>query len=463
MSLDDDITTTITDSNIPVDITDKPILWDGNSARILGMINEAWEHYERKGLYVAYIQKRARVLSNGKLSVDHVSSIPLVMGTVEEPERTLLTICPPAAARITELNTWRATTAGGNRPAIVPITTMPTGAADSIIVQPLAVQAEGGKLLGSLHHVFGHAEPSPQLFRDARGDPHALITALRDLAANATTADTSVVSAEFDAAKVSGITGELSLEKVSNYAVRYERAKASLAPASRPTPAAEVELVNLMAFKDPSVREAYGLRTVTPPTSFQAAIAILKQILTSRLRAEQLDETMSGKTTQMGLMAKQVQTTTPQPAPAAPPPPQFDAKSALVAALKEMGVKDPSKLLKNLKKKGGKGAKDGKVTIPRNDSGKVLRWVDGMALCKCGGKHLYRDCDQKETETTGTAAAADLLQGLSSMKKEDLIAQVSALLGAQDKTPPLQGVCVLNETKESEAPCNECDEDSYRL
>jgi len=463
MPLDDDTTTTVTDPDIPVDITDQPILWDGNAARILGMLNEVWEHYERNGLYIAYIQKRARVLSNGKLAVDSVSSIPLVMGTVDEPERTLLNLCPPAAARIIEVNAARA--AAGD-PPITAITSMPPGAADSIIVQPLAVQTEGGKLLGSLHHVFGHAEPSPQLFRDARGDPHALVTALTTLANAATVADTAVVTAEFEAAKTSGINGELSLTKVSEYAVRYERAKLSLTPSSRPQAAAEVELVNLIAFRDASVREAYGLRTVTPPASFQAAIAILKQILTSRLRAEQLDETMSGKATQMGLMAKKEQQL---PAPDAPPPPQFDAKSALVAALKEMGVKDPKKLLSTLKKK-GKG-KEGKVTVPRDKEGKILRWVDGMALCKCGGKHLYRDCDQKESEPTGTAAtadlgtaaAADLLQGLASMKKEDLIAQVSALLGAQDKTPPLQGVCVLNETKESKAPCDECDEDSYRL
>lgn len=256
----------------------------------------------------SYIQQRVKLLSNGKIAADAISSVPYILGTVPEPERTLATMCPPAAERIAAVNAWRATTAGGNQPPTPAITTMPPGASDSVIINRLATNDEGGKLLGSLHHVFGHAEPSNQLFRDARGDPYRLITALVARAASASTPDVSVVVAEFEAVKTGGISGELTLDKIKGFQTKYERAKISLDPASRPTDAAELELVNLIAFRDVLVREAYGLRTTTAPNTFSDAIEILKAILTSQLRAEQLDAAMSGQATQMGLMAKQPDT-----------------------------------------------------------------------------------------------------------------------------------------------------------
>ena len=97
-----------TDISVPVDITDQPLKWDGNDARILGLLKETWEHLERNGHLVTHIQKRARVLSNGKLAVDHISSVPFLMGLEDEPERTLTSMCPPAPLRIASVNAWRA-------------------------------------------------------------------------------------------------------------------------------------------------------------------------------------------------------------------------------------------------------------------------------------------------------------------------------------------------------------------
>ena len=58
MSLND--TSTNMDINVPLDITENPLKWDGNNARILGLLHETWLYYERNGLFDAFIQGSAR-------------------------------------------------------------------------------------------------------------------------------------------------------------------------------------------------------------------------------------------------------------------------------------------------------------------------------------------------------------------------------------------------------------------
>jgi len=401
MSLDD--TSTNPDINVPLDITKNPMKWDGNNARILGLLHETWLYYERNGLFDAFIQKRAKVLSNGKICCETVNHVPFVMGVIKEEDRTLANMCPPGDERIAQVNAYRAALTPPESP-VHAITTMPAAHAGDVIVQPLVIKAEGGKLLGSLYHVFGHAEPSQRLFRDAHGDPYALVRALLARAAAATPGDASVVLAEFETIRSNGIPGELDLAKISDFEIKYERAKTSLAPSSRPPEQAEVELINLIAFRDATIRESYALRTAASvPTDFHVAIEILKAILTSRRRAEELDAAMSDQSDQTGLAATRQPSAPPPSSACTSPssPPSADKiiaahiQTALAAALEKLGVADPYKPGDANKKKGkknGKGGKDGdKVKVPRNEDGRIKHWVDGMAKCKCGGKHLYRD------------------------------------------------------------------------
>ena len=106
MSLDD--TSTNPDINVPLDITENPMKWDGNNARILGLLHETWLYYERNGLFDAFIQKRAKVLSNGKICCETVNHVPFVMGVIKEEDRTLANMCPPGDERIAQVNAYRA-------------------------------------------------------------------------------------------------------------------------------------------------------------------------------------------------------------------------------------------------------------------------------------------------------------------------------------------------------------------
>ena len=63
-SIDDDSTNTI-DINVPTDTDGHPLNWDGNPAKILGLLDETGKHYTRNGLFAELIRNRAVPLSNG--------------------------------------------------------------------------------------------------------------------------------------------------------------------------------------------------------------------------------------------------------------------------------------------------------------------------------------------------------------------------------------------------------------
>ena len=53
-------------------------------------------------------------------------------------------------------------------------------------------------------------------------------------------------------------------------------------------------MINLIAFKDASLRQLYELKaTSTPPTTLTEAVTIIQGILRSRIRAEELDQVNS--------------------------------------------------------------------------------------------------------------------------------------------------------------------------
>lgn len=457
---------TITDNSVPTDEAGQPLIWDGNDARNIGLLNETSTFLELNGLHQACIQQRAKLLSNGKLAVESISVVPFILGTITEAPRSLLTLAPPPAERIIEVNAARA---AAQLSPYVPITAMPTGASDTVIVQPLHVKSDCGKLMATLHHVFGHAEPSAALFRAAKGCPYALVSSLIARCNASTMADRSVVSAEFDAIRAGGIPGQLRLDKLTDFNLRYQRAKASLAPSARPSAASEVQMIDLFAFRDADLRHEYRMQSIaTPPADMTAAIKIIRDILTSRLRAEQLDAATAGEQPTSFIAADAGGT---KPGPTQPPPTgaatdaaKLEALAALAASL---GIKDPTKLLSALKKTKGKGkgpkdkgkGEEKKVKVPRDSDGKILRWVEGMGPCKCGGNHLYRDCPDNNKEEK--AAKADLLGSLNNMSLEELRAQMADFLGS-DTASEVSSSSGASLHAKAAASCDEC-EPEYEL
>ena len=66
-----------TESKIPTDIDDQPILWLGNPAHLAGLLDEFSEYTQRAGLFQPLIHDRA-VLCGAKLAVESVLCVPFV-------------------------------------------------------------------------------------------------------------------------------------------------------------------------------------------------------------------------------------------------------------------------------------------------------------------------------------------------------------------------------------------------
>ena len=243
-----------------------------------------------------------------------------------------------------------------------------------------------------------------------------------------------------------GISGEITIKTISTFVKEYNKAKVDLHPDLRKALCAdevEVQMIDLIAFKDPAVRNLYRLESATAkPKSLKSAVMLLKSILLSSVRAEEIDQANSGAL--------------PALAATTAPPPTADATTALVAALTaaigKLAPADPNKdtgqgRKGRGKKKDGKPGKPGKpgddkdkVKVPRDKDGRITHWIAGMDPCKCGGNHLYRDCDQESTSAK-PAGVADVLDSLT---KEEIAEQIRAYLGG-NLSVGTAGVCTLLE------------------
>ena len=153
-------------------------------------------------------------------------------------------------------------------------------------------------------------------------------------------------------------------------------------------------MITVIAVKDPTSRELYELKiATTPPTTLETAAEILMTMLRGRLRCEEIDQLSSG-TKQISLVTDSSPGKNVLAALVAAgidPAAAFNPEQ-LAALVSTLAPPDPRMI------HAGKGEKD-KVSIPRGPDGKPTKWVEGMALCRCGvngGKHLFADCPKKK-------------------------------------------------------------------
>lgn len=83
--------TLTSNSNIPQDIDGNPIRWDSNPATIEGVLHEAGKFYKRKGLFQPLLTDGVVALSNGKICVPDLQSVPFISGMIKDPGSTSTT------------------------------------------------------------------------------------------------------------------------------------------------------------------------------------------------------------------------------------------------------------------------------------------------------------------------------------------------------------------------------------
>ena len=279
MSTDGDSTLSNTiDKLVPVTSDGTPIIWtDDNDAHIEGLLHEVGKFYKRTGRFQSFFKQRATVLSNGKLAVDSLDCVSFIANKIKDGY-SFENPCPPTAERVTAYDVARRTTGTpvhGNK-TLPTLTEIPDELKDTTVLSEHAVELEDSKLLTSLTHVFGHSISSDELIDEADGSGYKLLTALRKRAANANTKDKALVAAQYARVIRDGVPSgtELTFKTLKDYIKEYKAIKRNVPPTSRQSDAAEVDMIDLIAVKDPSVREIYDIkRAATPPTNLDSAVA----------------------------------------------------------------------------------------------------------------------------------------------------------------------------------------------
>ena len=432
--VDNERSTLSTNNLIPVSSDKIVLVWDGNFATIDGMVFECGRHYKRTGLFQPLIKNRAVALSNGKIAVDSPTAYIFITDQNKDP-RDITSPCPPTPKRVEEVNLKLVAT--DPTKLITKASSVPDDHKHTIVVAPHSVDIEDAKFLSSLWNVFGQTDSSDDLLEKADGSGLKLLIELQELSKKADHKDLAVVSATFTNIVRDGVNGELTLSSFNAYIKKYKAAIRNMKPDARPKSPAEVEMIAVIAMKDSASRELYELKsTMSPPTTLDEASTILNAILRGRVRCEEIDQLSTGSGGKNLSLLSAPAATTAAPdlrlraalaaAGVNPVTLKPEVITALVAAL---APADPRKT---------DAGQDKKVEVPRGSDGKPLKWVPGMATCRCGidgGKHLFKDCpkakekkEKKEKEKRALAAAS--AAGASGLNEEQLRKALAALFSS---------------------------------
>ena len=436
MSADDESTlsNTIIDKLAPTTADGTPIVWsDDNDAHIEGLLFEVGKNYKRKGQFQTFFKHHAAILSNGKLAVDSADSVHFITNKVQD-DHDFDNPCPPTQQRVAEYDNGRSIAGSPfyGQKALKTLSAIPDENKDTTVLSEHSVEAEDSKLLTSLVYTFGHSISSDELIDAAEGSGYKLLEALRARAKSANTKDKALVAAQYARIIRDGVPHgtELKLKSLKDYIKDYKSIKRNVPQSSRQSDAAEIDMIDLIAVKDPSIREIYELkRTANPPNNLDEAVALLTSILRGRARCEEIDEVNTAAST-AGLAGLSADNSIKALLTALGKYGGADAKilSSLVSTLE--AVADPNKT------KAGDKDKKPPLDIPRGPDNKPIAWVEGMALCRCGvggGKHLFKDCPKAKEKTAkkakkALAAAVASAAPPAGLTSSDALAAITALL-----------------------------------
>ncbi|KOO53629.1 hypothetical protein Ctob_016592, partial [Chrysochromulina tobinii] len=318
MSTPDDDSTlsdTIIDKLAPTTADGTPLVWSSdNEAHLDGLLFEVGKFYKRKGLFQAFFKNHAAVLSNGKLAVDALESAYIMSEKIKD-SYSFEKPCPPTAQRVANYDAATLTVGSplhGKKAVPKNLTEIPAELKATTVLSEHAVEAEDSRLLTSLTHTFGKSISSDELIDAADGSGYKLLELLRARAKSANTKDKALVAAQYARIIRDGVPHgtELKLQSLKDYIKEYKAVKRNVPELSRQTDAAEVDMIDLIAVKDPSVREIYDIkRTATPPTNLDSAVGLLSSILRGRARCEEIDEVNAATASpakSLGLVANRI-------------------------------------------------------------------------------------------------------------------------------------------------------------
>ena len=427
MSDTEDTDNTVSNKHLlPVTTDGTPIKFKDNAAAIPGILDNVGKFWMREGHFQTFLTTGAVPIRGGRLAVDSVHAVLLIEGTVDDSTHLTAGPVPSTAVRLAR-HSARLVASGGS--AYTPPAATAFGPGSQYVKAEHEVKAEDNKLHKSLYHVISGSYMCDSLVENANGSGRALYEALETLGANAEPKEKAVITGTFDRIKTAGIVGELTLASLKAFKTSYTGAKINLVPNTGPSPEAEVEMMNLIAYKSPEVRDMYEVKTtIKPPATMADALLIIEKILSGRTLSEQLN----AQNAPLGAMAAQAAS-------------DKAAEDARIAALEaKVAALDPRKNGGRRGERGGKkpggakpaGAGGAKIEIPRDADGRVTHWIVGMSPCKCGvkqpgdsvaGGHLIRNCLKDPLNGAPAPAAAAIASNTMEAKIAALEARLAAL------------------------------------
>jgi hypothetical protein len=427
----DDVSSRNTETKIPTDIDDQPILWLGNPAHLAGLLDEFSEYIQRVGLFQPLIHDRA-VLCGSKLAVESVLCVPFVKGVLTDKVGgwSFAEMAPAIDGRIAAYNTLQAAI---SRPAFDPSahTSIPDQFKYDITVNKYAVQNEIRAFASCLANIIANGTKRQKMLKDANYDGFALLELLRAEAKKAKPQDVALVNSEVNSFVQGGLKGELTRASFDAHMKAYRKLARNQPMATRLDPSGVVQMVSNIMYHDPSIRQEYKLTVIAEkpdPDDLDANMDLIDELLRSREVEAEIDDLNTNGSKQSALVAAKDDALQSALARSSALPPdkgtaliaavQSKDKKAILAALISAGV-DPVKDL-NVKKKKKNDRKPGAPSddIPRDSDGKPTRFIVGkMEPCACGGAgapggtddqghHLYKDCKFKDHKERKAAANA---------------------------------------------------------
>ena len=172
-----------------------------------------------------------------------------------------------------------------------------------------------------------------ELTEASAGSGKRLIRELNNRSANASDEDKHLVRGKADLIRQRGIAGAVTTTSLKAYVKEYTMSQRNLPMGERQQPDGEVQMIGLIAFKDPAIRQEYRLRTVPPhtPTTLAQATGVIYSILKANKRAEEIDNLGAGTAADAAALAARGQPRGAPP-PSAPPSPPSDPMADMVKA-----------------------------------------------------------------------------------------------------------------------------------
>jgi hypothetical protein len=157
--------------------------------------------------------------------------------------------------RLARCNVWRAMQTPPQAALDEP--TADEVAAAGCMVMPYLIKEKWGKVLKMLKVSFGKVDAGCDMIAAAAGSGRDFINAAMAKGRAANCQDKAAVMARYQRVIRQAVPGELRLEPFNAFIKGYRRVNRDVAPTSRQSAEAEIEMINLIAYKDDGISELY--------------------------------------------------------------------------------------------------------------------------------------------------------------------------------------------------------------